>query len=131
MYLASPKLRTTAWLTLSVSLLVAVLLAACGGGAGQETVTTEERASPLAAAALVQAITWTPASITDTISPGRQQSIPVSFTALSNLQNVAVNVVPELQGLVQVNPSSFASVQKGQVVTVTLAVSAATSAPLA
>lgn len=76
-------------------------------------------------------VAWTPGSITDTISPGQSQSIPISFTASANLNNAVISVVPALQGLVQVTPSMIATVHKGQTIQLTLRVSAPPSAPLA
>jgi hypothetical protein len=75
-------------------------------------------------------VTWSPGSISDTVSPGQQQTIPLSFTASANLTNVVVRVVPALQGLVQVTPSSLAAAQKGQTIHLTLTVAPSASAPL-
>lgn len=115
-------------LRLTLGAAVAVFVAACGGG-GSEADPSGDRAHPLGSG-LGQTITWTPASITDTANPGSRQDIPVTFTALANITNVTISVVPSLQKLVSVAPASFASLQKGQVVTVTLSVAPLANAPL-
>jgi len=76
-------------------------------------------------------ITWSPSTIADIASPGTRQNIPISFTAATNLSNVVVSVVPALQALVTVNPTSFPSLQKGQLATVTMTVAPAATATLA
>ena len=106
----------------------ALLVVACGGG-GSDANTADGRAMPLAAG-LGQAITWTPASITDTANPGSRQDIPVTFTASANVANVSISVVPALQKLVSLSPTSFASLQKGQVVKLTLSVAPSATAAL-
>jgi len=82
-------------------------------------------------AAAAPGVSWKPSSITDAVSPGTAQPIPISFTASANLTNVVLRVVPALQGLVQVTPSTVATVQKGQTIHLTLTVAAPASAPLA
>lgn len=106
----------------------ALLVVACGGG-GSDANTADGRAVPLAAG-LGQAITWTPASITDTANPGSRQDIPITFTASANVANVSISVVPALQKLVSLSPTSFASLQKGQVVKLTLSVAPSATAAL-
>ena len=69
-------------------------------------------------------ISWTPASVTQTILARSTTTVPVSFTATENLSNVVVRVVPELAPYVQTNPTSFASIVKGQPVYLNLTISA-------
>lgn len=113
---------------LAFSMFAALVVVACGGG-GQESPATDGRVVPLAAG-LGAAIVWTPALITDTANPGSRQDIPVTFTAAADVSNVALSVVPALKGSVTVTPSSFASLQKGQVVRVTLSIAPPANAAL-
>jgi hypothetical protein len=69
-------------------------------------------------------INWTPESLTQTILAGESQTVPVSFTASEQLNNVVVRVVPELGHYVSTNPTSFASLAKGQTVTLDVIVAA-------
>lgn len=115
-------------LLLAFSALAALVVVACGGG-GQEAAAPDGRAMPLGLG-LGSAITWSPASVTDTANPGSRQDIPITFTTSANVSNVTVSVVPALQGTVSVAPTSFASLQKGQVATVTLTVAPSATASL-
>ena len=73
-------------------------------------------------------ITWTPATITATLTPGASTTRAVSFTSSQNLSNVIVRVVPALQPLVQVAPASFSSIAQGKPTTLTLTIAALASA---
>jgi len=110
--------RVLALATLLVAGVVAVLVVACGGGESEADPPTEKALG----SGLGSVIAWSPASITDTANPGSRQDIPVTFTASANVPNVTVSVVPALQKFVTASPTSFASLQKGQVATVTLTV---------
>src|SRR5262249_38732936 len=78
----------------------------------------------------VPSISWSPASVSETILAGETKTVPVSFIASENVSSVNVRVFPELQPYVQVSPSTFASIQKGQTVNLTITIaSAATSLP--
>src|SRR6266540_3064390 len=63
-------------------------------------------------------ITWAPGSLSIDIGPGQTQHIPVSFSSSENISTATVEVVPELQSLVYVTPSSFRNIQKDQPLTV-------------
>lgn len=84
--------------------------------------------SPQAAPGAV--INWTPANVTDVISPGGSKSVEVSFVATSDLNNVEMFVVPELQPYVEVSPSTFSHVGAGTVTPVTIKFSAPSNAEL-
>ena len=114
---------------IAIAVISTALLVVAFGGGGSDANTADGRAMPLAAG-LGQTITWTPASITDTANPGSRQDIPISFTASANVANVSISVVPALQKLVSVTPTSFASLQKGQVVKLTLSVAPSATAAL-
>ena len=114
---------------IAIAVISTALLVVAFGGGGSDANTADGRAMPLAAG-LGQTITWTPASITDTANPGSRQDIPISFTASANVANVSISVVPALQKLVSVTPTSFASLQKGQVVKLTLSVAPSGTAAL-
>lgn len=107
---------------------IGLLLASCGGGDSVADA-SGDRAHPLSSG-LGQTIAWTPVSITDTANPGSRQVIPVTLTASTNITNLTISVVPALQNVVSVSPTSFASLQKGQVVTLTLSVAPPANAPL-
>ena len=121
------------WLPKSGVLLIVLefiatcALVACGGG-GDSSTAIESSKQP-EAAGLGSAIAWTPASITDAANPGSRQDISVLFTSKASVSNVTVTVVPELRSIVSVRPTSFASLQAGQVsvLTLTVAPSAAES----
>lgn len=81
-------------------------------------------------AAAKPAITWSPASLDETISPSDTKTVEVLFTPSEDLANVALKVVPELQPFVQASPLSFPALVKGQTVSVQLTVSAVTGSPL-
>lgn len=76
------------------------------------------------------AVTWTPSSVTQIILPGGTDTISVSFTASKNLTNVTIRVVPEVEPFVDVTPSSFLAVAKGETKTLQLALSAPIADPL-
>src|ERR1700687_1580580 len=73
-------------------------------------------------------ISWTPSSITEAISPGQTQVVPVSFTASENMSNAVVRVDPGLQSVLKLLPSNLANVQKGQTVTLNLVFSSSPTA---
>jgi hypothetical protein len=75
-------------------------------------------------------VSWSPASIRETILAGETKTVALSFTASENVKNVVVQVVPKLQPFVRTNPSSFTSITKGQTVNLSVVISApATSLP--
>jgi hypothetical protein len=75
-------------------------------------------------------ISWLPASLNESVSAGQTKTVPVSFVASENVKSVVVRVVPELQPFVRTNPSSFASITKGQTVNLSIIISSpATSLP--
>src|SRR5215510_3597541 len=69
-------------------------------------------------------ITWAPAAVTVTLTPGAHTTRIVSFTSSQNLTDVIVRVVPALAPMVQVAPAALSSITKGQptALTLTLAV---------
>lgn len=75
-------------------------------------------------------IKWTPASITETISPGGSKVINVSFTSSEDIDNVTVRVVPELEPFIQVEPTSFSQIAIGQTVNLDIILSAGQDSPL-
>lgn len=83
-----------------------------------------------AASGAVPTINWTPPSVTQKVSTGQTITVPVTFTASENISNAVVRVVPALVPFVATNPSSYASIPKGQTVTLTLTISAAASSPI-
>ncbi len=72
-------------------------------------------------------IAWAPSSVTETILAGESKTVSVSFTASSDLSNVVVQVVPELQPYVQTNPAGFGGISKWQTVNFDLIISAPAS----
>jgi hypothetical protein len=62
----------------------------------------------------VPTVKWMPSSVNQKLGPGQSQSIAVSFTASENISKTTVRVVPNLQSLVQVTPSTITNIQKGQ-----------------
>src|SRR5207247_1344821 len=81
-------------------------------------------------AAAVPTIRWTPAAVSQIISPGETKTASVSFTASEDVSNVVIRVVPELQPFVQVNPSAFSSIAHGQTNNISITISASLSSPL-
>lgn len=65
-------------------------------------------------------ITWTPAAVTATLTPGASTTRPVSFTSSQTFTDVTVRIVPALQPFVQVAPTSLSNITKGQPTTLTL-----------
>lgn len=114
-------------------IVIAAVLVACGGGNKQDGNNADSAQTDSKAAALAlngPKISWSPTSITDTAAPGTQQSIPVTFVASTDLSNVVLSPVPALQGIVKVTPSVLPTLQKGQVVTITLTIAPAATAAL-
>lgn len=72
----------------------------------------------------IPTITWIPASMTEMISAGESKTVPVSFTTSENVSDVEVQVVPELQPFVQVDPQTFKSLAKGKTYNLTITISA-------
>jgi murein DD-endopeptidase MepM/ murein hydrolase activator NlpD len=77
----------------------------------------------------VPTVKWTPASVNETVVAGESKIVPVSFTASENISNVVVRVVPELQPYVQVNPSTFGRITKGQTINFNVTISAPANTP--
>ena len=137
-YISRRPLKVAAGFAIAVSLIA--LLVACGGGGNESTSTIASTTGTTAKALAVPpgwvgrvpppTLAWSPVAITDTANPGSRQDIPVTFTASANLSNIVLAVVPALQSSVTVTPSSFAALQKGQVVTVTLSVAPAANVAL-
>jgi hypothetical protein len=75
-------------------------------------------------------IHWEPKKIEETVAQGHEKTKVVSFTTKKDLTDVVVWIVPELQPYVSAVPSSFSSISKGDMVTLTLTLSAPTDAPL-
>lgn len=75
-------------------------------------------------------ISWSEKQVSVEVSPGGGRSEQVTFTSDQNLSNVTIEAVPEIAGLVRVQPSAIGSVSAGQPQTVTLFFSAPASAPL-
>ena len=69
------------------------------------------------------AVTWTPSSVTEAVLAGDTIMISVSFTASKNLSNIVVNVVPELQPLVDVNPLILGNITEGETVVLDVIIS--------
>jgi hypothetical protein len=110
---------------------VAILLAIVGGGVyWQWTATGPEPVVGPSSAEAAPSITWTPGSLNEIIGQGQTKTVAVSFTSSEKLTNVVVRVVPELQPYVQVSPSSFASIAKGQTLSINVTIAAAATAPL-
>jgi len=74
-------------------------------------------------------IAWTPSSVSQKVNAGVTVTVPVSFTASENINNVVVRVVPELGSIVTTNPSSFTTITKGQTVKLNLIVSGPENSP--
>lgn len=67
-------------------------------------------------------LTWTPERIVQTVNPGQSVQLSASFTSAVELQNVTLNISGGLGKIVQISPSSIASLKAGEVATVTLTV---------
>jgi len=61
-------------------------------------------------------ISWNPKSVVQSASAGSSTNVTVSLTALHDLKNVCLRVSRKLDGMVQVNPTNFPSLTKGQTV---------------
>lgn len=59
-------------------------------------------------------ITWTPSSLTEDIGRDETKTVSVSMTSSDVVNDVTVQVVPELQAFITVNPSTFANIGEGQ-----------------
>jgi hypothetical protein len=70
---------------------------------------------------------WTPPVLTVTLAPGENRRVDVSFVALCELNYVLVDVAPELQPFVSVDPRVLTGITKGQTVHVTITASVSTS----
>jgi hypothetical protein len=81
-------------------------------------------------AAADPAITWTPRKVVETVVQGEAKTTVVSFTSSENLADVAAKIAPVLQPYVRATPSVFPSIRAGEVVTITLTLSAPADAPL-
>jgi hypothetical protein len=87
----------------------------------------------LSGAAVVSAdptITWTPSAVVETVVQGEAKTQMVSFTSSEDLSDVAAKIAPALQPYVSATPSFFPSIRAGDVVTLTLTLSAPADAPL-
>src|SRR5262245_38106737 len=87
----------------------------------------------LSGAAVVSAdptITWTPSAVVETVVQGEAKTQMVSFTSSEDLADVAAQIAPALQPYVSATPSFFPSIRAGEVVTLTLTLSAPADAPL-
>lgn len=71
---------------------------------------------PRSSTPATSAVSWTPASVNQTILAGDTIPISVSFTALRNLHDVVVRIVPELEPFVTVNPVALGDVIAGETV---------------
>jgi hypothetical protein len=105
-------------LILAVSLLTAYPAAA----AGKHKIFKEHKIIKIFKIFKKHKITWTPSSVTTTIAPGESKTLRVSFTASRKLRNIVVRVPGELQPFVQVDPSAFERIDKGQTVSLNLLV---------
>lgn len=75
-------------------------------------------------------VSWSPSSLSQTVTAGQSTTTTATFTANENAQNVTVRVVPEIAPYVTVSPSSFANITKGASYPVTVTFSApATTSP--
>ncbi len=82
-----------------------------------------------AATASANVAVWSPSQVTKTIGDGTVVSpMPVTFTVAQRLDNVDLFVVPSVQGLVGVQPSTFAVLLPSTTYTVTLSFSVPTRA---
>ena len=75
-------------------------------------------------------VTWQPSSLSQTVITGTTSSVDVTFTSETDLQNVTLSVVPELAGIVSVEPSTFATIKAGETNTVRITFTVADNAPL-
>lgn len=76
-------------------------------------------------------VTWTLNQVVETVGQGQEKTTTVSFTSDTNLSNVVVQIVPELQPyVVSATPSSFSFIGKGDMITLTLTLSAPPDAQL-
>jgi uncharacterized membrane protein len=67
-------------------------------------------------------LTWTPAKIVHTASPGQTTMLSVSFSSSVELHNITLAIPGDLAGVVTVAPASIARLQAGEVATVTLTI---------
>lgn len=77
----------------------------------------------LAAASAPPKITWSVLSLDVTLSPGSSASRSVSFTSSQPLSDVALQLVPEIDGFATLDPTQVAGVSSSQAATVTIAFS--------
>lgn len=101
-----------------------LVLAACGGG-GQDSPTARE-----ADQGTTTSISWAPQAVAFSANPGARQDVPVTLTTTRALSGASITVVPELRGIVTVNPASIGALQAGQSATVVLTVAPGASESL-
>lgn len=94
-------------------ILVIVLLLSVATLAAQEVIRSGDQKKMKSSSPI---ITWTPASVSQTILAGESITIPVSFTSSEDLTNVEVRVVPELMPYVTISPTSFINISKSSTV---------------
>jgi len=75
-------------------------------------------------------ITWTPASLSVTVTPGTSTSISASFTSSKNLEEVTFEVSSTLRGFVSVVPTSLNKVRKDTATAVTFSIAPTSSTTL-
>jgi hypothetical protein len=75
-------------------------------------------------------ITWSPRKIVEEVTQGTQKTVSATFTSSQNLSDVILRIPPVLQPYVVAEPSSFSFIQAGDVVPVTLTLSAPSNANL-
>jgi hypothetical protein len=69
-------------------------------------------------------IRWTPQSVIENVTPGASKTISVSLVSSEDVANVAVRVVPALEPFVQIGPTSFPQLLKGQPATLSVTIAA-------
>lgn len=56
---------------------------------------------------------WTPRSVTRVVGVGETLTVPVSFTASQDLDNVVVRIVPQLRPYVEIDPLMLGDIARG------------------
>ena len=118
--------------------VVAVFLVACGGGGGSGTSgavsgvsgTPATTTTPVASAASSTSttgvsVTWTPASIIQSVKPGASTTTTLTLVAKQATPSAVFAVVPAIAPYVSVSPASIGPLAAGQSVPVTLTIAAA------
>lgn len=79
---------------------------------------------PRSPAPATPAVSWTPSSVMETVLAGDSITVPVSFTASKELNDVVGYVVPELQPFIELTPLTLGHISVGETVDFDITISA-------